>query len=108
MSDYLIIGRAVNDRGSGWEYRWRDSGGVLPNDDERHRLVTLMADHFYEVFGVNPTRTAVVALPSMGEKLYKHPKWMDALDSGDNSCGGHGLHVDDADAWPARGRRRSR
>lgn len=98
MSEYLIIGRALAEECGFYEYRWRDSKGTLPSDSERHQLMFAMSNNFQEVFHRNPERTAVVVLPSVGEKLYKYPTWAETLDSTNPDAyrvGSSGLHVED-------------
>lgn len=74
---YILYGRAVDDKGNGtiWEWTTGESG-VLPNSTERSELTLLMSDYFRGVFNHNPTRTAVVALPSCGvDSPHKLARW---------------------------------
>jgi hypothetical protein len=71
----FIIGRTVAPDG-GYEFRWRDMGGMTPDGFRWAQMRAEMRDHHIEVFGTPPERVALVVLPAWDdEKLWKHPVW---------------------------------
>lgn len=82
QNDWLLEGRAVDDRGQGTTWEWRDVDGSLPTPDDVAMLEGLMREDFTQVYGHVPTRVAVGWLPSCGvDSLYKLPTWREALET---------------------------
>lgn len=51
QNDWLLEGRAVDDRGQGTTWEWRDVDGSLPTPDDVAMLEGLMREDFTQVYG---------------------------------------------------------
>lgn len=77
VSDETVLGRRDDLEGTiarGLSWRMVDSGGILPNDDEKLRLLTDASGMFHDRFGENPTRRSLTCVPWFPTDG-NHPSW---------------------------------